>query len=105
MPCRVYDDLVNPLSTRLGPMKKQAAAKRPAKKATIAAVPSLILPPGTQAQDAVSKAMLSGQWIVAAFRIVNGQLILDRVALNFPKADIGLAQRLFVENLEQLKVD
>ena len=51
----------------------------------------------------IDRARSSSKWLVAVFHIDDEQLFLDRTAMNFPKADIDLACRLFVENLQQLK--
>ena len=71
----------------------------------IAANPDLLLPPHEQAVSNVRKATQSGKWLIAAFRIDGEQLHLDRIALNFPKGDLSLACRLFVENVEALKAE
>ena len=59
------------------------------------------IPPDVGAN--LERACNTGQWLVAVFRINDEKLFLDRTATNFPKADIDLACRLFVENVQELK--
>ena len=91
-------------------MKKTAKPTHPrprnrAKPQILAANPDLLLPPPEQAASNVRKATQSGKWLIASFRIDGEQLHLDRIALNFPKGDLSLACRLFVENVEALKAE
>lgn len=86
-------------------MKKQAV-KKPVKKAVkrrkkVASPP--IVNPVEQVLGEVNRAVSAGRWLVASFRVENGQMTLDRTALNFPREDIELACRLFVENVNLLK--
>ena len=93
---------------------KKAASKKAVKKvikkpATKTAKPAKAVAvrsvnPSIQAFGEARRAMDTGKWLIASIRIENGTMTLDRTALNFPKADIELACKLFVENLEQLKV-
>ena len=48
-------------------------------------------------------AMKSGRWLITVLRVENEKLFLDRTAMNFPTADLDLAIRLIVENLQSLK--
>jgi len=80
-------------------------AKKPATKTAkpvkAVAVPSVN--PSIQAFAEARRAMDTGKWLIASIRIENGTMTLDRTAMNFPKADIELACKLFVENLQALK--
>lgn len=49
--------------------------------------------------------MRTGQWLVAVFRVENEKLHLDRTAMNFPRSDLDLTSRLFVESISELKLD
>lgn len=49
-------------------------------------------------------AVRTGQWLVAVFRVENEKLFLDRTAMNFPRTDLDLTSRLFVENITELKL-
>ncbi|WP_373649202.1 hypothetical protein [Schlesneria sp. DSM 10557] len=53
--------------------------------------------------DSLTDATLAGKWLIAVFRVDGDQLQLDRTAQNFPRADLDLACRLFVESLNDLK--
>jgi len=79
---------------------KKSAVKR--KSGAILPVP--VEPtPKEQVAANVTAATQAGRWLIAAFRVEGEVLRLDRVAVNFPKADVDLACRLFVENIQQLK--
>lgn len=85
---------------------KKAASKKPVKKVAKKAAKRTsppIVNPVEQVLGEVNRAVSAGRWLVASFRVENGQMTLDRTALNFPREDIALACRLFVENLELLK--
>ena len=62
----------------------------------VTAIPSEI----TASLDRACKA---GKWLIAVFHVDHDKLILDRTAMNFPVADLELASRLFVENVQRLK--
>lgn len=80
---------------------KKAVKKTTKKPAKIVAVPSVN--PSIQAFAEARRAMDSGKWLIASIRVEDGKMTLDRTALNFPKADIELACKLFVENLQALR--
>jgi len=93
------------------PIKKKAASKgtRPQNgrlRVTTASSceinnPDLKLSP--EITGGLDRAFKAGQWLIAIFRVEQEQLFLDRTAMNFPKADVDLASRLFVENIQELK--
>ena len=89
-------------------MKKQVAT--PATKKVLKNTPqgaktisSLILPPVEEAIAKVRKAALSGKWVIAAIRIDDTTMTIERVALNWPTSENQIAARLFIEDLERLK--
>ena len=51
----------------------------------------------------LDRASKAGKWLIAVFHVDHDKLILDRTAMNFPVADLELASRLFVENVQRLK--
>ena len=51
----------------------------------------------------LNNAIDAGQWLIAVCHIENETLYLNRTAMNFPKADLDLLCRLFVENVTELK--
>jgi hypothetical protein len=51
----------------------------------------------------LGRACKAGKWLIAIFHVEQENLILDRTAMNFPVADLELASRLFVENVQRLK--
>ncbi len=51
----------------------------------------------------LDRACKAGKWLIAVFHVDHDKLILDRTAMNFPVADLELASRLFVENVQRLK--
>lgn len=85
---------------------KKAAAKKAVKKSTKRAKAVPLAPavmPSIQAITEAQRAIDTGRWLIASIRVEDGKMTLDRTALNFPKADIELACKLFVENLQALK--
>ena len=59
------------------------------------------MPPDVAAS--LDRACKAGKWLIAVFHVDHDKLILDRTAMNFPVADLELASRLFVENVQRLK--
>ena len=59
------------------------------------------IPPDVAAS--LSRACKAGKWLIAVFHVDHENLILDRTAMNFPVADLELASRLFVENVQRLR--
>ncbi len=59
------------------------------------------IPPDVAAS--LDRACKAGKWLIAVFHVDHDKLILDRTAMNFPVADLELASRLFVENVQRLK--
>ena len=59
------------------------------------------IPPDVTAS--LGRACQAGKWLIAIFHVDQEKLILDRTAMNFPVADLELASRLFVENVQRLK--
>ncbi len=59
------------------------------------------LPPDVA--TSLDRACKTGKWLIAVFHVDHDKLILDRTAMNFPVADLELASRLFVENVQRLK--
>ncbi len=59
------------------------------------------MPPDVAAS--LDRACKAGKWLIAVFHVDHDKLILDRTAMNFPLADLELASRLFVENVQRLK--
>jgi hypothetical protein len=59
------------------------------------------IPPDVVAS--MDRACEIGKWLIAIFHVDHDKLILDRTAMNFPVADLELASRLFVENVQRLK--
>jgi hypothetical protein len=51
----------------------------------------------------LDRACKTGKWLIAVFHVDHDKLILDRTAMSFPVADLELACRLFVENVQRLK--
>ena len=89
---------------------KKSASKKPVKKTSKRVRKTITLPPmppavnpSQQAIGEAEKAIAAGKWLIASFRVEDGKMTLDRTALNFPKDEIALACKLFVENLEALK--
>ena len=59
------------------------------------------IPPDVAAS--LDRACKAGKWLIAVFHVDHDKLILDQTAMNFPVADLELASRLFVENVQRLK--
>ncbi len=57
----------------------------------------------TEIAASLDRACKAGKWLIAVFHVDHEKLILDRTAMNFPVADLELASRLFVENVQRLK--
>jgi len=97
-------------------MKKKAAPKKvTAKKKTVVHKPVnhprgeggvAINRPSSVPKDVLANletACRSGKWLVAIWRVQDGKVFLDRTATDFPKADLDLAMRLIVENVQEMK--
>ena len=87
-------------------MKKSASkkpVKKTAKRAKAVPIPVPAVMPSIQAITEAQRAIDTGKWLIASIRVEDGKMTLDRTALNFPKSEIALACKLFVENLEALK--
>ena len=80
---------------------------RSPKRATgaVTAVPSLVLPPHEEIVSKVRQATASGKWLIVSIRVEGDTVFMDRMSVNFPKNDIGMAQRLIVEDLDKLKAE
>ncbi len=90
---------------------KPGSKRRSAKHTTSASTPKPILgitkieSPVDQAVANVTRATTSGKWMVAAWRIDGNTIFLDRIAFNFPKADVDTAMQLIVQDVQKLKVE
>ena len=63
------------------------------------------LPVAKMLAQKFKQAKASGKWMVAIWRVSDGQLHLDRMAVNFPRGDIDAAMQLIVANVQLLKTE
>jgi hypothetical protein len=54
-------------------------------------------------QRAMQQAVASGRWLIAVYRVEDGQVKLHRTARDFPPFDLDTAVRLLQENVQALK--
>ena len=79
-------------------MKKKSSKQSPVvtDAATLSVIPPDVL-------EKIQMTIRSGKWLIAAFRVEDETLRLERVTSNFPKVDLDLACSLFIENANQIK--
>lgn len=49
----------------------------------------------------IATAIASGSWMVAVWRVADGQVHLDRTTISFPNGDLDIAMQLLADNLKK----